>query len=138
MLFHEDVGVELGDPLLALDGPLEMAQRGVEAGLDLGPEELRELLGEIGWRFIAQLPREPGLDELVVERIQLAGMVGVAELADQVGGPNQGRLGGGRGVVLGQGIGKRVSSIAPAIRSGSSGGRLRQRWRTKILPRSIW
>ena len=57
VLLDEHMGVELGDPLLARHGPLEMLERGVEVGLDLGPEELGILLGEIGRRVDSRAGR---------------------------------------------------------------------------------
>ena len=96
MLLDEDVGVKLGDPLLALDRPLQVAQRRVEIGLDLRPEETRKLLRQIGCRLVAELARMPGLDKLVVECIELARMVRIAQLPDQVGRTDQRRLGVGR------------------------------------------
>ena len=50
--------------------------------------------------LVAELGGDADLDELVVERVELAGMVGVAELADQVGGAHQGRLAAGLGIIV--------------------------------------
>ena len=88
----EDVGVEVGDPLPPARGDVEVADRGLDVRRDAVPVELRVLVDEIGRVVVAELAVEPGLLELVVERVGLADVVRVAELADQVGGAEQARL----------------------------------------------
>ena len=100
MLLDEHMRVELGDPLLAFDGALEMLQRRADVGLDHAPEEARIALGEIGGRLEVEPLGDAGLDELVEQRVQLARIVGIGELADQVGGADQAGLGMGVGVVV--------------------------------------
>jgi hypothetical protein len=48
VLDREDVAVEVGDPLLALDGQLEVAERLADVGLDILPEEGRVFLDYVG------------------------------------------------------------------------------------------
>ena len=93
VLLGEHVGIEVGDPLLALDGALQVLERIADVGLDRLPEEARVALGEIGRRLVAETLGDPGLGELVVEGVELARIERIGELADQVGRAQQPRLG---------------------------------------------
>ena len=72
VLLGEHMGEEVGDPLHAFDGPREVLQRVADVGLDRLPEEARIMLGDVGGRAIAETLGDAGLDELVIEGIQLA------------------------------------------------------------------
>src|SRR5215469_5227059 len=102
MLDREDVTVEASDPLLALHGHLEIPQCVANIALDLAPIELRIVLNEIGWTAVAQLLVNTGFDKLVVERVELARVERIAQLANQIAGSDQAsfRVGGGVVVVL--------------------------------------
>ncbi len=95
VLDGEDVAVEIGDPLLALDGQLEVAERVSDVGLDVPPEEGRVLLDHVGGAGIAAALGHAGFQELVVERVQASQVERIGELADQVGGAHQPGLGAG-------------------------------------------
>src|SRR4029453_6421818 len=95
VLDGEDVAVEIRDPLLALDGELEVTERVPDIGLDAAPEERRILLDHVGRAGIAVALGHPGFQELVVERVEAPQIEGVGELPDQVGRPHQPRLGAG-------------------------------------------
>src|SRR5688572_17400243 len=82
VLDREDVAVEVGDPLLALDGELEIAERVADVGLDVLPEERRILLDHVGGAGIAAALGHAGFQELVVERVQAPQVERIGELAD--------------------------------------------------------
>jgi hypothetical protein len=50
---------------------------------------LRIEIDEVRGRGIAELPVHPSLFELVIERIGLANVMGIAELPDQIRSPQQ-------------------------------------------------
>src|SRR6201996_3188648 len=86
----EHVAVEIGDPLPPARGDVEIADRGLYVRRDAVPEELRIEIDEVGRRGIAELAVQAGFLEFVIQRIRLADVMGIAELADQVGGAQQG------------------------------------------------
>jgi hypothetical protein len=53
---------------------------------DAVPVELRIEIDEIGGRGIAELPVQACFLEFVIQRVGFADVMGIAELADQVGG----------------------------------------------------
>ena len=99
MLHHEDMGVEVGEPQPALRRHVEGVDGLAEKRLDLGPEEAGIVIGHVGRRAVAQELVDADLLELVEQRIELAGVERIAELADEVGGAHERRLGVGRGMI---------------------------------------
>ena len=85
----EDVRVEIGDPLAAAGGHVEIADGGLHVLGNAVPVKLRVFVDEIGGAVVAELPIEAGLLELIIEGVRFADVVGIAELADQVGGPEE-------------------------------------------------
>src|SRR5579871_1821945 len=83
------VAVEIGYPLSPARGDVEIADRRPYVRRHAVPVELRVEVDEVGRRGIAELAVHPGLLEFVIERVRLADVVGIAELADQVGGAQQ-------------------------------------------------
>ena len=77
MIYFKNMGIEIGDPLLAFGRQLKIAQRGLDIGLDLALEELRKYRDQVGWRLHAKRfvhagfckLGEQGIDLAVVERI---------------------------------------------------------------------
>ena len=53
---------------------------------------MRIFVNQVGGRFIAQLPIQADFLELVVERVGFPQIVRVAELADEIRGPQQRRI----------------------------------------------
>src|SRR5271165_6140940 len=100
MLDREDVAVEGRGPLLTLHGHLEITQRVTDITLDLAPIELRIAVDHIGRTTIAEPLVNAVFDEFVVERVQLARVQRIAQLTDQIAGPDQGRFRVGCGVVF--------------------------------------
>src|ERR1700730_11764923 len=100
MLDLEDVAVEGRDPLLTLHGHLEITQGITDIALDLIPVELRVAVDHIGRTSVTELLVDAGLGEFVVERVQFAQVERIAQLTDQIAGPDQGRFGVGGGVVV--------------------------------------
>src|ERR1700741_2640987 len=82
----EDVAVEIGDPLPADLGLVEIADLGLDMRRDAVPIELRIAVHNVGRRVVAELSVDADLLEFVVERVGLAQIVGIAELPDEVGG----------------------------------------------------
>src|SRR6516162_9401907 len=100
MLDRKDVAVEGRDPLLTLHGHLEITQCVAEIALDLTPIELRIVVDQIRRTAVAQLLVNAGFDKFVIERVELARVERIAQLADQIAGPDQARLRIGSGVVV--------------------------------------
>src|SRR5262245_33792108 len=100
MLDREDVAVEGRGPLFALYGHLEIAQRVADITLDLAPIELRIGVDKIGGTGIAELLAGAGFEKFIVERVQFAQVERVAQLTNQVAGPDQTRFGVGGGVIF--------------------------------------
>src|SRR5882672_10481824 len=98
MLDREDVAVEGRGPLLALHGHFEIPQSVADIALDLAPIELRIAVDHVGRTGIAKLLVNAGFDEFVVERVQFARVERIAQLTDQIAGPDQARIRVGRGV----------------------------------------
>ena len=92
VLDREHLGVEVGGPLPPLLGQRQIAQGVADIGFDLLPEERDVALREIGGRGQAKLLGSPGLDEFVEECGLLPEVVGVGELANQVGRADQATL----------------------------------------------
>src|ERR1700760_2618717 len=65
----EDVAVEIGDPLPAARGDVEIADRSLHVRRNAVPVELRIEVHDIGGRRIAELAVDPGLLELMVQCI---------------------------------------------------------------------
>src|SRR6516164_1352660 len=97
MLDGEDVAVEGSDPQLTLHRHLEVTQCVTDITLDLAPIKLRIVVDEIGGARIVELLVNAGFSEFVKERVELARVERVAQLADQIAGSNQTsvRIGGG-------------------------------------------
>ena len=85
----KNIAVEVGDPLPAAGGHIEIADRKLDLRRDIGPVELREFINDVGGRRVAQRLVQPDFLELVKKRIRLPHVIGVAELADQIGGAQQ-------------------------------------------------
>src|SRR6516162_3958204 len=100
MLDGEDVAVEGSDPQLTLHRHLEITQCVTDITLDLAPIKLRIVVDEIGGAAIAELLVNAGFSEFVVERVEFARVERIAQLADQVAGPDQARVRVGGGVVF--------------------------------------
>jgi hypothetical protein len=100
MLDREDVAVEGRSPLLTLHGHLEITQSVTDIALDLAPIELRIVFDHIGRTGIAELLVNAGFGEFVVERVRLAQVPRIAQLTDEIAGPDQARFRVGSGVVF--------------------------------------
>src|SRR5215471_8168152 len=100
MLDRKDVAVERRGPLLALHGHLEISQSVTDISLDLAPIELWIAVDHICGTGIAEPFVNAVFDEFVVERIQFAEVERIAQLADQIAGPDQAGFGIGGGVVF--------------------------------------
>src|SRR5918995_7328205 len=85
----EDVAIEVGDPLPPLDRELKIAEGFGDERLDLAPEKARIVVGDVGWRREAEPLGGAGLGEFMEERVELALVERVAELADEVGGAHE-------------------------------------------------
>src|SRR6266508_2727974 len=83
------VAVEVRDPLPAARRHIEITDGGLDARRNAVPVELRIAVDEVRGRAVAELAVQAGLLELVVERVGLAQIVRVAELADEIGGAQQ-------------------------------------------------
>src|SRR5215831_15990547 len=94
------MAVESRDPQLTLHRHLKITQRVTDISLDLAPIKLRIVVDEIGRAGIAELLVDAGFGEFVVERVEFARVERIAQLADQITGPDQARVGIGGGVVL--------------------------------------
>src|SRR5689334_16702009 len=99
MLHSEHVAVELGEPLTPFHRLFQMASGIPDIRFNLGPEEARISLSQIGWACIAKLRVQAGFGELMEQRIDLAWIQRVGELAYEVSGTKQSRLCVGRRVV---------------------------------------
>src|SRR4029077_5387347 len=88
VLDREDVAVEGGRPLLPLPRHPEITQSVADVRLDLAPIKLRIVVDHVGRTSITKLLVNAGLDEFVVERVQLARIERIAQLADEVPGPD--------------------------------------------------
>jgi hypothetical protein len=82
MLDRENVAVEGRGPLLTLHGHFEVTQRGANIALDLAPIELRIVVDQIGRTAIAELLVNAGFGEFLVERVELARVERIAQLAN--------------------------------------------------------
>src|SRR5262245_10957680 len=83
------VAVEASNPPSPARGHIEVADGGLDVRKDILPIELRVFVDEVRRRFIAELPVQADLFKLVVERIGFPQVVGIAELTDEVGTPQQ-------------------------------------------------
>src|SRR3954454_25047522 len=81
----EHVAVEIGDPLPADLGLIEIADLGLDVRCDAVPIELRITIHDVGRRVVTELAVDADLLELVVERFALAQIVGTPKLSDEVG-----------------------------------------------------
>ena len=135
MLDSEDVTMQVCDPLPALGCEVQIAQGGANIRLDALPEECWIGNDQIGWARQSKSFGSSGFHELIEQRIQLLRIAGICQLTDQVGGADKARLAIGFRVIIVFGTGKRVNSIARAIRSPSNTSLCASRSRTNILPR---
>ena len=74
--------------MLTLHGHFEITQRVTDIVLDLAPIELRIVIDQIGRTTISELLVNAGFDEFVVERVQLARIERIAQLANEIAGPD--------------------------------------------------
>ena len=65
----EHVAVQVGDPLPAAGGDVEIADRELDLRRDVGPVELREFIDDVGGRRVAQRLVQSDFLELVKQRI---------------------------------------------------------------------
>ena len=96
----EDVAVEGRDPSLTLHRHVEISKRVADVALDLIPIELRIMVDEIGGAIVTELLVNADFGEFVIKRIELTRVERIAQLADEICGPDQTRFGIGRGVVF--------------------------------------
>src|SRR5580700_7338798 len=82
----EYIGVKARDPLPPARGDVEIPDRGLAVRRDALPIELRIKVRDIGRRRVAQLTVQPDFLELLVQRVGLAEVMGIAQLSDQIGG----------------------------------------------------
>src|SRR5262249_53651125 len=85
----KDIGIKVCDPLATAASDVEMTDGDLHVLGDAVPVELRVFVDEIGGVVVAELAIAASLLELVVEGVGLADVMGIAELADEVGGPHQ-------------------------------------------------
>src|SRR5262245_61385328 len=85
MLSHEDVSIQAGDPSFALDGHAQETQSVADIRLNCRPEEFWIALDQVGRRGQPHLFRHTGFVELMEKCIQLAGVVGIAQLTNEIG-----------------------------------------------------
>src|ERR1700692_4544257 len=76
----EDVAVEVGDPLAAARGLVEIADFGLDMRRHAFPVELRVAIDDVGGRIIAELAVDADFFELVVEGVGFSEVVGISEL----------------------------------------------------------
>jgi len=86
--------------LPTLSRHLEITQRVTDIAFDLAPIELRIAFDQVGWTSIAEPFVNAGFDEFVVKRVQFAQVERIAQLTDQIAGPDQARFRVGSGVVV--------------------------------------
>ena len=141
MLDSEDVAMQVCDPLPALRCEVQIAQGRADIRLDTLPEECWIGNDQIGWTRQSKLFGGSSFHELIEQRIQL-----FADSEDRPTDRSGRRRGQGQaryrfpGDRSSSGTGKRVNSIARAIRSPSNTSLCASRSRTNILhPRHmIW
>src|SRR6516165_11716480 len=80
---------QVGDPLSPTRCDVEIAERALDKRRYTTPKELRILIGEIGWRIIAKLLVHSDFFKFIIKRIGLAQIMGIAELANEIGGAYQ-------------------------------------------------
>src|SRR5579859_3598687 len=85
----ENIGIEVGDPLPSARSDVEVAYRHLNLRRDVVPVELRVLVDDVGRRVVAELLVQADFLEFVEQRIGLSQVVGIAELADQIGRAQQ-------------------------------------------------
>src|SRR5207302_8733903 len=85
---------------LPLPRHLEMTQSLADITLGLAPVELRIAVDHVGGTTVAEPLVNAGFGEFVVERVQFARVERIAQLADQIAGPDQSRFRVGRGMVF--------------------------------------
>ena len=88
----QNVVMEIGDPLAAGYGHVQIFDPSLEMGGDLVPEKGRVFVDEVGRRRVAELAIPADLFEFEKQRVGFARVHGVPELADQIGGLHQLRL----------------------------------------------
>src|SRR5262249_52087519 len=104
--------------------------------LDFAPVELWVVFHQVGRTVIAEFLGNSVLDKLSIQRVQLSQVERIGQLPDKVGGPDQAGFSIGLCVILVIRDGKRVNSIARAIRSSSMSETGPKRSRTMIFDRS--
>jgi hypothetical protein len=75
--------------LTAARSDIEIAYRRLNLGGDILPIELGVLINDVCRRSVAQRFVEPDLFKFVEQRVRLPQIVGIAELADRIGGPQR-------------------------------------------------
>src|SRR5262245_39330633 len=70
-------------------GHVEIADGGLDVRGDVTPIELRIFVDEVRRRVIAKLSIQTDLFEFVVKRVGFPQIVGIAELTDEIGTPQQ-------------------------------------------------
>ena len=89
VFFREHVRIQIGDPLLAFLGHLQIAERIADIGPDHLPEEAGVRCPQIVRGRVSALLGLAGFPEFGKQRRRLAQVADVGQLADQVGGAKQ-------------------------------------------------
>src|SRR5271154_1477880 len=89
MLGAKDIGVEAVDPLPPARGHVQVADGALNVRRHAVPIELRIFVDQVRRRFVAELPVQADFLEFIEERIGLSQIVRIAELTDEISGPQQ-------------------------------------------------
>jgi hypothetical protein len=89
MLSAKDVAVEAVDPLPPARGHVQVTDGVLNVRRHPFPVELRIFVDQVRPGFVAELPVQADFLEFGVQRIGLSQITGIAELTDQIGGPQQ-------------------------------------------------
>jgi hypothetical protein len=100
MLHLKDIGVQICDPLSAINRELQISERVPDEWLDLAPEKAGVLVGNISGRRVAQERGATHLRKLVEEGVELARIEWIGQLPNQIRRPKQASLGIGLGIIL--------------------------------------
>jgi len=86
MLHREDIGVEIGYPLLAFLGDPQITQCIPDVWPDLLPEEIRIVVSQIRNALVPQFVAHPCFTKFGEQGRLLSKVVDVGQLADQICG----------------------------------------------------